>query len=72
LIGLPNCKQITRIVLEGEDRPLGHAERLVIRSHYLICRSCSNFGKQVELMRRASTRWRRDAEIIENSGPADK
>lgn len=58
MMGLPDCRKITRIVLEGEDRPLGHVERLTVRAHYLICKSCTNFGKQVELMRRASQRWR--------------
>ncbi len=58
MMGLPNCKQITRMVLEGEERPLGQAERLLIRTHYMICKGCTNFGKQVDLMRKASERWR--------------
>ncbi|MCV2352952.1 zf-HC2 domain-containing protein [Paucibacter sp. B2R-40] len=62
MIGLPNCKEITRLVLEGEERPLGRAEKLVVRAHYLICRGCTNFGKQVELMRKASARWRNYSE----------
>lgn len=58
MMGLPDCREITRKVLEGEDRPLRPAEQVLIRAHWLICRGCSNFGKQVELMRRASQRWR--------------
>jgi hypothetical protein len=58
MMGLPTCRQITRMVLAGEERPLGQAEKLVVRAHYLICRGCTNFGKQVELMRKASARWR--------------
>jgi hypothetical protein len=55
---MPTCRDITRRVLEGEERRLGRAERLVIRAHWLICKGCSNFGGQVELMRKASARWR--------------
>ncbi len=58
MMGLPNCKEITRLVLQGEDRPLGPVDQLRVRAHLLICTGCTNFGKQVELMRRASQRWR--------------
>ncbi|MCV2367817.1 zf-HC2 domain-containing protein [Paucibacter oligotrophus] len=57
-MGLPKCKDITRMVLEGEERRLGQTEQLLIRAHYLICKGCTNFGKQVELMRKASAQWR--------------
>jgi hypothetical protein len=62
MMGLPNCREITRMVLEGEERPLGQTEKLIVRAHYLICRGCTNFGKQVELMRKASERWRNYSE----------
>lgn len=59
---MPTCRDITRRVLEGEERRLGSTERLVIRAHWLICKGCSNFGRQVELMRKATARWRSYAE----------
>ncbi len=62
MMGLPDCREITRIVLEAEDRPLGTAEQLLVRVHYLICRGCTSFGKQVELMRKASAQWRNYSE----------
>ena len=58
MMGLPNCREITRIVLEGEDRSLRRTEQMVVRAHYLICRNCTSFGKQVALLRKASARWR--------------
>ncbi|MCV2358345.1 zf-HC2 domain-containing protein [Paucibacter sp. TC2R-5] len=58
MMGLPNCREVTRLVLEGEERPLRSSEKLAVRAHFLICKACTNFGKQVELMSKASARWR--------------
>lgn len=57
-MGLPNCKEVTRLALEGENRALASRERLTIRVHRLFCKGCTNFGKQLDLMRKASARWR--------------
>lgn len=57
-MGLPNCKEVTRLALEGESRPLASGERLGIRVHRLFCKGCANFGKQVDLMRKATAHWR--------------
>jgi hypothetical protein len=56
------CRDATRLVLEGEDRRLGAAERLRLRLHLLVCRHCPRFVRQVELMRGAMGRWRTYAE----------
>lgn len=52
------CREVTRLVLQGEDRPLGLGERLGVRLHLLICATCPQFTRQVRLMRQASARWR--------------
>jgi len=51
-----SCKEATRLVSEGLDRRLGLAERLGLRLHLAICDGCSNFKKQVGLLRRAIQR----------------
>lgn len=58
-----NCREATRIVLEGEERELALAERLTLKVHLAICRACPRFVRQVEMMRGAMGRWRgyRDA-----------
>ncbi|ALT76974.1 MAG: zf-HC2 domain-containing protein [Burkholderiaceae bacterium] len=53
-----NCREITALVLQAEDRRLGLGERLSVRMHMLICKACPRFLKQVSLMRKASARWR--------------
>ncbi len=54
------CREVTRIVLAGEDRPLSFFERLSMRTHLWICDNCMRFHGQVTLMREAMRRWRLD------------
>ena len=53
-----NCRDVTALVLAGEDRSLGLAERLTVRIHLRICAACPPFARQVALMRKAVPRWR--------------
>ncbi len=58
-----NCREVTRLVLEGEDRHLSLGERVGVRVHLWICKACPAFTRQVRLMRSAMGSWRayRDA-----------
>lgn len=58
-----NCREVTALVLAGEDRALGFFERWAVRAHLKVCTACPRFTRQVELMRQALPRWRayRDA-----------
>ena len=56
------CREVARLVLEGEDRALSAGERLRVRLHMLICAACPRFARQVRLMRRAMGRWKGYAE----------
>ena len=53
-----SCREVTLLVLQGEDRALSMRERFSVRVHMLICKACPNFAKQVRLMRRAMGRWK--------------
>jgi predicted anti-sigma-YlaC factor YlaD len=53
-----NCRDVTALVLAGEDRALGVFERWVVRAHLKACDACPRFYRQVELMRQALPRWR--------------
>jgi predicted anti-sigma-YlaC factor YlaD len=48
-----SCKQATRLVSQGLDRELGFTERVQLRVHLAICAGCTNFSKQVALLRHA-------------------
>jgi Putative zinc-finger len=47
------CKEVTRLVSQGLDRRLGFGERVALRVHFAICEGCSNFDRQMKLLREA-------------------
>ena len=53
-----DCREVTRLVLAGEDRQLGWFERVNVRLHLQVCVACPRFSRQVALMRKALPRWR--------------
>ena len=59
-----SCKDVTRLVLESQDRPLHGLESVSLRLHWLACGSCRRFSDQQRLMRVALDRWKlyRDAD----------
>ncbi len=52
------CKEVTRLVLQGHDRPFTLAERVSLRLHWWACEGCTRFRRQSELMQQAAARWR--------------
>lgn len=53
------CRDVTRLVLESQDRPLRPLESVSLRLHWMICERCRRFRQQQRLMRVALDRWRR-------------
>jgi len=56
------CKDASRLLSEGQERPLSLGERLGLRLHLWMCVSCRRFEQQLALMRRAMRALRRRAE----------
>lgn len=48
-----SCKEATRLLSEGQDRPLGVSEKMALELHLLMCRGYTNFGKQMDFLRQA-------------------
>jgi hypothetical protein len=64
-----NCREVTRLVLERENRPLTTVERVAVRFHLGICLMCTRFTGQVKLMNSAMAQWKQYAEHDEPGGP---
>jgi hypothetical protein len=47
------CKHTTRLISQGQDRPLSLRERVMLRMHLMMCSGCSNFNKQILFIRTA-------------------
>ena len=58
------CQEVTRLVLQSQDRPLRPLEIASLQLHWLACRRCRDFRAQQRLMRAALDRWKtyRDTE----------
>lgn len=52
------CREVTALVLAREDRRLRLRERLAVRVHFLVCKACPVFERQVLTMREALGAWR--------------
>jgi hypothetical protein len=65
-----NCRDVSRLILQREDRRLSLVERMAVRLHLRICLMCTRFTRQVALMNRAMGQWKRYAERDEADGPA--
>lgn len=47
-----NCKEYSRLVSEGLDRPLSMWDRAIMTIHRLICPPCNLTKKQIEELRK--------------------
>ncbi len=56
------CRDVTRLVLASQDRSLPLADRLRVRLHLAVCKTCPRFVAQAALMREAMGRWKRYAD----------
>jgi hypothetical protein len=51
-----SCRDVTQLVSQRLDRRLGFAERVALRLHLAICQGCSNFSRQMDVLREAVKR----------------
>jgi hypothetical protein len=63
-----NCREVTRLILERENRVLTVVERVAVRFHLGICLMCTRFTGQVKLMNRAMAQWKQYTEHDEHDG----
>jgi hypothetical protein len=62
------CEEASLISSKELDEPLGMAERLAVRGHRLVCRSCRRFRRQITFLRAAV---RRSPEIEDETTTSD-
>lgn len=53
-----NCKEVTRLISESHERALTLRERLALMLHTMACSGCTNYGKHLEFLRKATRRLR--------------
>lgn len=53
-------------MIAREDRALGLSDRLALKLHLLVCKTCPKFENQVLTMRAAMGKWRHYTEDEKN------
>lgn len=53
-----SCKEVSRLVSERHERPLGLWERLNIKLHLMMCSGCTRFHRQLDFITTAMRRFR--------------
>jgi hypothetical protein len=48
-----SCCEVTRLVSEAQERPLGLQERMSLRMHTTLCSACRKFEDQLSTIRTA-------------------
>lgn len=46
-----NCKEVTQLCSQEMERPLRLGERLSLRAHLIMCTGCTNFRRQMGVLR---------------------
>ncbi|MEO6747937.1 MAG: zf-HC2 domain-containing protein [Caldimonas sp.] len=49
-----SCKEVTEMCSAELERPLGTGEALSLRMHLMMCSGCTNFRKQMKLLRQTT------------------
>lgn len=66
-----NCREVTRLVSESQERNLSVTEKLSLNLHLLMCDGCKNFSLHVPFLRNAMRAYvERLDEVIEAPSPA--
>lgn len=55
-----NCRQVTKLVSESQERNLTFMEKAPLKFHLLLCSGCANFSRQVPFLSqamRAFAKW---------------
>jgi hypothetical protein len=47
------CKEATRLISEGQERPMSLMERWGLRIHLWMCDNCRKFDRQIAFLRKA-------------------
>jgi len=53
-----SCKDVSKLLSQARERPLGLWERLGLELHLLMCNGCTNFRKQLDFIGTAMRRYR--------------
>ncbi|SHE61457.1 Putative zinc-finger [Microbulbifer donghaiensis] len=70
---MKNCREVTRLLSESQERELTLAERTSLKFHLAMCSGCRNFGKHLGTLRKIARSYAHGAaDRTEDSDNRDK
>jgi predicted anti-sigma-YlaC factor YlaD len=66
------CKEVSRLISDGQDKDLPPNERARVRLHFVICETCRDVNEQMGFLRRAMARLGRDEPPPDDSAAKDR
>ena len=68
-----DCREVSRLLSDGQDQHLPTADRARLRLHLVMCEACRNVGEQMQFLRVAMRGLNRhDPATPEKSDQPDK
>ena len=67
-----NCHDATLLCSDEQDRDLTLGERIELRMHTLMCKGCTNYRKQMRILRQAAERYAEGAAVDSNPPAASE
>lgn len=55
-----DCKEVSRLISDGQDLQLPAGDRARMRLHFVICQTCRNVDEQMQFIRQAMKRLGQD------------
>ena len=52
-----SCEQASKLSSRAMEQPLTPSERVLLRMHLMMCGRCSNFARQIDFLRLASSKF---------------
>lgn len=52
-----SCKEVSYLLSEAQDRPLGVVERMQLELHLAMCKGCTHLRRQMDFLRGAIRRY---------------
>ncbi|KAF0814061.1 hypothetical protein IGB42_01741 [Andreprevotia sp. IGB-42] len=51
---MANCKKVSRLLSDAQDRQLNAGEWLLVQTHLPICNNCRNYRRQLSVLQQAT------------------
>jgi hypothetical protein len=67
-----NCRRVTELCSQEMERNLQLQEQIPLRMHLLMCSGCTNFRKQMSILRDAMQRYANGGAISTTDHPVGK